>query len=51
MQVSDLLVFCKCPLMPLMFTFCVCAVHTHDYIIRITTYKYTITGALKQYGR
>ena len=33
MQESDLFVFCKCLFMPLMFTFRVCAVHTHDYII------------------
>ena len=35
MQEPDVLAFCKCPFMPLMFTFRVCAVHTHDYIIRI----------------
>ena len=35
MQESDLIVFCKCPFMLLMLTFRVCAVHTHDYTIRI----------------
>ena len=50
MQESDVLAFCKCPFMPLMFTFRVCAVHTHDYIIRIRPINIRLCGALIQYA-
>ena len=50
MQESDVLAFCKCPFMPLMFTFRVCVVHTHDYIIRIRPINIRLYGALIQYA-
>ena len=50
MQEPDVLAFCKCPFMPLMFTFRVCAVHTHDYIIRIRPINIRLYGVLIQYA-